>query len=169
MAMTAAHQRASRCTICRHPARQRIDQALASGVSLRTIARQEGVSKSVLGRHRDHGRDRPVSHLRTAISGTADPPHQPGQTPRSVQFELLSLDTMGQDLALIRIDDTHRLLSPEAHEEDLVSLTVVLLQEGALWRYQIPCLPVWRYVPACTGLMLASSKKVAEKFPCKRV
>ena len=43
-----------RCTICRHPARQRIDQALVSGVSLRTIAQHEGLSKSVLGRHREH-------------------------------------------------------------------------------------------------------------------
>jgi hypothetical protein len=49
-----ARPRASRCTICRHAARQRIDQALASGVALRTLAQQEGLSKSVLGRHRDH-------------------------------------------------------------------------------------------------------------------
>ena len=72
VARTAAHQRASRCTICRHPQRQRIDQALAAGVSLRTLAQQEGVSKSVLGRHRAHVPGHAVSHLPTAISGTAD-------------------------------------------------------------------------------------------------
>jgi hypothetical protein len=98
VAMTPSYRRASRCTICRSPARQRIDQALASGVSLRTIARQEGLSKSVLGRHREHRLEPLVSHLQPRQSGTADTPHQPGQPPRSVQLELLSLDTMGQDL-----------------------------------------------------------------------
>ena len=87
-AMTAATARASRCTICRHAARQRIDQALAAGVSLRTIARQEGVSKSVLGRHRDHA----VSHF---PSGTADTGHRQESPPRRMQLELLSLDTVG--------------------------------------------------------------------------
>ena len=90
-----AMPRASRCTICRHPERQRIDQALASGVSLRTLAQQEGVSKSVLGRHRDHRGDRAVSHLRTATSGTADKGHRQESTPRSVQLELLALEAEG--------------------------------------------------------------------------
>lgn len=98
VAMTAATVRASRCTICRHAARQRIDQALASGVSLRTIAQQEGLSKSVLGRHRDHGVSRAVSHLHPRPSGTADKGHPPIASPRSVQLELLSLDPLGQDL-----------------------------------------------------------------------
>jgi hypothetical protein len=95
VAMTAAHQRASRCTICRHAARQRIDQALASGVSLRTIAQREGLSKSVLGRHRDHRGDCAVSHLQRPISGTLEATHQHGQTPRSEQLDLLALDTVG--------------------------------------------------------------------------
>jgi hypothetical protein len=84
--------RASRCTICRHLARQRIDQALASGVSLRTIARQEGVSKSALGRHLAHVKEHAVSHLG---SGTADTGHPRESTPRSLQLALLSLDTVG--------------------------------------------------------------------------
>ena len=95
VAMTAAPVRASRCTICRSPARQRIDQALASGVALRTIAQQEGLSKSVLGRHRDHGIGREVSHLHPRQSGTADKGHPQKPTPRSIQLDLLSLDTLG--------------------------------------------------------------------------
>lgn len=87
--------RASRCTICRHPARQHIDQALAAGDSLREIAQREGLSKSVLGRHLAHGVGREVSHLQTAISGTAEAGHQQGQTPRSEQLDLLALDTLG--------------------------------------------------------------------------
>ena len=65
--------RASRCTICPSPARQRVDQALAAGASVRDIAREEGLSKSVVGRHRDHRLGRAVSHLPTCISGTAAP------------------------------------------------------------------------------------------------
>ena len=98
VAMTAATSRASRCTICRHAARQRIDQALAAGDSLREVAQREGLSKSVLGRHRDHGVSRAVSHLHPRQSGTADKGHPPIASPRSVQLELLSLDTLGQDL-----------------------------------------------------------------------
>jgi hypothetical protein len=83
--------RASRCTICRHPTRQRIDQALVSGVSLRTIAQQEGLSKSVVGRHRAHA----VSHL-DLRSGTADTVQVRQESPRrGLQLELLSLDTVG--------------------------------------------------------------------------
>jgi hypothetical protein len=85
---TPALPRASRCTICRHPTRQRIDQALAAGLSLRAIAAQEGVSKSVLGRHRAHA----VSHLR---SGTADTEHRQESTTHSVQLDLLARDTVG--------------------------------------------------------------------------
>jgi hypothetical protein len=87
--------RASRCTLCRHPDRLRIDQALAAGASVRAIARREGLSKSVVGRHLDHGLSRAVSHLRTSQSGTADTGHQRGQTTRSEQFDLLALDTVG--------------------------------------------------------------------------
>jgi hypothetical protein len=90
-----AMPRASRCTICRHPARQRIDQALASGDSLREIAQREGLSKSVLGRHRAHVPEHAVSHLQTPQSGTADTPHRQESTPRSMQLDLLSLDTLG--------------------------------------------------------------------------
>ena len=95
VAMTAAHQRASRCTICRHAARQRIDQALASGDSLREIAQREGLSKSVLGRHRAHVPGHALSHLRTRISGTVEATHQQGQTPCRVQLDLLALDMLG--------------------------------------------------------------------------
>jgi len=40
------------CTICRHPDRATIDRALVTGLSLRDIAGQHGVSKSALERHR---------------------------------------------------------------------------------------------------------------------
>ena len=92
LAMPAATTRRSRCTICRHPERQRIDQALAAGASVREIAQQEGLSKSVLGRHREHGPGQAVSHFQ---SGTADPPHPQKPSPRSMQLDLLSLDTLG--------------------------------------------------------------------------
>jgi hypothetical protein len=88
-AMTVALPRPSRCTICRSPARERIDQALAAGASVREVARREGLSKSVVGRHLDHRRDQGVSHFQ---SGTADTTHRQGQTPCSVQLELLSME-----------------------------------------------------------------------------
>ena len=63
--------------------------------SVRDIAQCEGLSKSVLGRHRDHRLGGAVSHRRTVMSGTREATHQQGQTPRRVQLDLLALDTVG--------------------------------------------------------------------------
>jgi hypothetical protein len=88
-ALTAAPPRRPRCTICRSPDRARIDQALAAGASVREVARLEGVSKSVVGRHLDHSRKEVVSQF---ASGTiVTPPHQ-DETPHTVQLDLLSLE-----------------------------------------------------------------------------
>jgi hypothetical protein len=42
-----------RCTVCRHPARNQIDQALLQGARFRDLARRTGTDKSALLRHRD--------------------------------------------------------------------------------------------------------------------
>jgi hypothetical protein len=42
------------CTICRHPQRLQIEQALVSGTTLRQIAGHFGTTKTVVGRHRSH-------------------------------------------------------------------------------------------------------------------
>jgi D12 class N6 adenine-specific DNA methyltransferase len=94
-ARTAALPRPSRCTICRSPARARVDQALAAGASVREVAEQEGLSKSGVGRHRDHRRGGVVSHLQSPISGTPDTAYHQGQTPRRAQLELLSMESEG--------------------------------------------------------------------------
>src|SRR5512135_2510393 len=41
-----------RCSICEHPDRQRIEEALVAGQSLRDIAGRFGVYTSSLGRHK---------------------------------------------------------------------------------------------------------------------
>jgi hypothetical protein len=79
--------RATRCTICRSPARARIDQALSTGEPIRDIAAREGVSKSVVGRHRTHGC--PTS---TSLP-TGTKPVVPS-TPLAEQLPLLSLETL---------------------------------------------------------------------------
>ena len=43
------------CTICNHPQRVEIDKALIAGVSYRAIARQYGVSREAVGRHKRNG------------------------------------------------------------------------------------------------------------------
>jgi hypothetical protein len=43
------------CTICNHPQRLEIDTALASRATYRAIARQYGVSKDALSRHKRNG------------------------------------------------------------------------------------------------------------------
>ncbi len=43
-----------RCSICNHPKRTAIDNALVSGTSVRDIAGQYGVSKSAVYRHKKH-------------------------------------------------------------------------------------------------------------------
>lgn len=53
------------CTICNHPQRAAIDQALVSGGSLRDIAGRFGVAKSSLERHR-------MDHLPQAIVKAAE-------------------------------------------------------------------------------------------------
>lgn len=42
-----------RCSICRHPKRKTIDQALVTGSSIRDIAGQFGLTKSAVQRHLD--------------------------------------------------------------------------------------------------------------------
>ena len=44
----------ARCTVCSHPERDRIEQALAAGESYRPLAATYGLSKSALYRHRQH-------------------------------------------------------------------------------------------------------------------
>jgi DNA-binding transcriptional ArsR family regulator len=41
----------TQCTICRHPKRKEIEDALVRRVPMRRIARRYGVSKSAVGRH----------------------------------------------------------------------------------------------------------------------
>jgi DNA-binding transcriptional ArsR family regulator len=41
----------TQCTICRHPKRKEIEDALVRCVPMRRIARRYGVSKSAVGRH----------------------------------------------------------------------------------------------------------------------
>jgi len=48
------------CTVCSHPDRAAIDQALVSGQSYRSIAKRSGTSPSALLRHRE-------SHLSTTL------------------------------------------------------------------------------------------------------
>ena len=43
-----------RCTVCSHDDREAIDEALVAGRTLRDIARQHGVSKDAVSRHRSH-------------------------------------------------------------------------------------------------------------------
>jgi hypothetical protein len=42
------------CTVCRHPQRLRIEQAIVAGTSLRDIAAQFGTAKTIIARHRTH-------------------------------------------------------------------------------------------------------------------
>ena len=42
------------CTVCQHPDRCAIDEALVRGQSLRNIAKRCGTSVTALFRHKDH-------------------------------------------------------------------------------------------------------------------
>lgn len=60
-----------RCTICHHPRRAEIEDAIAHGVSLRRIAERCGVSKTALIRHKTHARleaDRRTCNNQTTYS-----------------------------------------------------------------------------------------------------
>ena len=46
---------AQKCSICTHPRRAEIDQAIARGDAHRAIARQFGVSRHALDRHKKNG------------------------------------------------------------------------------------------------------------------
>jgi len=52
----------SRCSVCQHPARSAVDQALVSGRTFRGIAEEYGLSKDAVRRHRDR-------HLTQAMRG----------------------------------------------------------------------------------------------------
>lgn len=53
---------ALQCSICSHPKREEIDRAILSGEPVRAVARQFGVSRSALNRHKNNG------HLSKAIA-----------------------------------------------------------------------------------------------------
>jgi hypothetical protein len=57
------------CTICSHAQRADIDRAIANGTSLRDIAGQFGIAKSVVFRHRTHIADRvaAANHLAETV------------------------------------------------------------------------------------------------------
>ena len=56
-----------RCTACVHPDRAAIDNALADGVSLRTVAGRHGLSASAVHRHQSRHLDQPtVGEIRQA-------------------------------------------------------------------------------------------------------
>lgn len=54
-----------KCSICAHPDRREIDSALLTGGQVAKIAREYGVSRGALTRHRDHG------HITDAIAKAA--------------------------------------------------------------------------------------------------
>jgi hypothetical protein len=45
------------CTVCSHPQRRQVEQAMIAGTALRTIAGQFGPSKAAIMRHRAHAID----------------------------------------------------------------------------------------------------------------
>ena len=45
---------ARNCSICAHPKRLQIEQAMIAGVSLRDVAGRFGTAKTIVARHRDH-------------------------------------------------------------------------------------------------------------------
>ena len=42
------------CTVCGHPNRNRIEEALLNGTSIRDIARRYGLGRNAVDRHRAH-------------------------------------------------------------------------------------------------------------------
>jgi hypothetical protein len=70
------------CTVCAHAELPAITQALGAGVSYRDIARRYAVSRSTLGRHRQHAAPAPAgSHarLRQKAQGREETPAAPAR------------------------------------------------------------------------------------------
>ncbi|SCL75743.1 hypothetical protein L21_1655 [Methanoculleus chikugoensis] len=63
---------ARQCTICTHPQRAEIDQAIVSGEKYRSISQRFDVSEAAIGRHKKHISAAVVDAERQkAVSGTA--------------------------------------------------------------------------------------------------
>jgi hypothetical protein len=60
-----------RCSVCTHPHRQQIDQAIVSGNSYRTVAQQFTISRDAAVRHRRH---LSVAVAKPLSSGQISPP-----------------------------------------------------------------------------------------------
>lgn len=69
----------SRCTICSHPQRADIDQALVGGVRVRTIVDRFSVSLGALSRHRNRCLVEQIARVeqvtRSSAVGAGQPPH----------------------------------------------------------------------------------------------
>jgi DNA-binding transcriptional ArsR family regulator len=58
----------TQCTICQHPKREEIEDALVRRVPMRRIARRYGVSKSAVGRHiRSHVAEKLLEMMRQRV------------------------------------------------------------------------------------------------------
>ena len=81
-----------RCTACAHPDRAAIDDDLATGLSLRTVAGRHGLSASTMHRHQTRHLDKPtVGEIREA--GEYDPWQQWDGT-RWVAIKIPNLDDL---------------------------------------------------------------------------
>ena len=70
------------CTICSHPERPAIEQELATGGSLRGIARKRGLSEDALARHRN-------AHLSVAVVAAVAEVRTAGNLSATARIELL--------------------------------------------------------------------------------
>ena len=73
----------NRCSICNHPSRDEIDQALLTGVTYRPLAAQYGLSPSALSRH--------IRHLKQQLALQENHAHQAQQQALLDHLDLLSL------------------------------------------------------------------------------
>jgi hypothetical protein len=102
-----AHQSA-RCTVCHHPSRPAIDNALIEGVPYRTLAATHGVSASALCRH--------IKHLQ----------HQMGIQERRTEQSQISQFLEKLELLEVRLDRLFR----KAEDSRSLNVSLGCLQES---------------------------------------
>ena len=101
------------CSICRHPERQAMDQALAANEPFRYIANRFGTSPAALHRHY-HGHTQPRAPYAPAVpleaSGLVEAAARVHTTARDVHRQTTDLRSTHQPELLERIEDLTRVL-----------------------------------------------------------
>ncbi len=113
------------CSLCQHPSREAIDQALAAKEPYRTIAERFGTSPAALHRHQAHTQQTPP-----LVAG-ATKPEASALVDTAQRLHTTACRIRQQTVEVRSLHDPKRLQNVEEIAQALVEVTALLVQVTA--------------------------------------